>query len=259
MRFKFVFVTFILSLPWATKNASTGWNWTHKNLINLQAQIEAPSYYRQNFTLFLLHWISVRELQINTLIPMLMLSAFYYLCYTFTRIPFVKSSEVQLSSGRTTLSFTVLEWTICYWRHRQWMWSAGSLDRCSLSPTSFLRHEDYSFWNVNACSLVDGSVLEGCLHVQQKVCILKMAAPPSSKCWHLSVKHGITVKKIVAFVFTGSRSLSHAYVRQKNIKFVETEWFAFIRVSAICLPLSWYREFVLRTSSCRGMKLTTPI
>jgi hypothetical protein len=27
----------------------------------------------------------------------------------------------------------------------------------------------------------------------------------------------------------------------------------------MCLPLSWYPGFVLRTSSCRGMKLTTPI
>jgi hypothetical protein len=74
-----------------------------------------------------------------------------------------------------------------------------------------------------------------------------------------NAKQGITIKKIVQFVFTGLKSISRAYLRHKNIIFVETECFAFIRVFAMCLLLSWYPGFVLRTSRCWGMKLATPI
>lgn len=92
--------------------------------------------------------------------------------------------------------------------------------------------------------------------------------PPSaqtceSRRWrhHLlrNAKQGIIIEKITDFVFTGLRSLSHAYLHHRNIIFVVTECFVFVIVSAMCFLLSWYRGFVLRTSTCRGMNLTTPI
>ena len=69
------------------------------------------------------------------------------------------------------------------WRHRQGLCSPGSLDRCSLSLISFMRHEDYRFWNVNACSLVDRSVLKESYAstFSTNVYVLKVVAPPSSK------------------------------------------------------------------------------
>jgi hypothetical protein len=82
--------------------------------------------------------------------------------------------------------------------------------RVHFSLISFLRHEGYSFWNVNVCSLVDRSVTKESYAstFSTDVCNLKMPAPLSSKR-----KKGITTKKIVDFVFTGLRSISHAYLR----------------------------------------------
>jgi hypothetical protein len=71
-----------------------------------------------------------------------------------------------------------------------------------------------------------------------------MEAESSPKCWYL-------------FLFTGFRSISHAYLRHKNNKFAEAKYFAFIRVSAISLLLTWYREFCFPEFELQGLKLTS--
>ena len=150
----------------------------------------------------------------------------------------------------------MLEWTICYWRHRQWLWSPGSLDRFSLSLISFMRHEDHSFWNVNACILVDRSVLKESYTstFSTKVCILKTAAPPSSKgqTRHYNQEDcRLRIHRLKKHLICLPASQEHYICRN---------WmFYCIRVSAIRFLLSWHRGFVLRISSCWGMKLTTLI
>ena len=132
----------------------------------------------------------------------------------------------------------MLEWTICYWRHRKWLWSPGSVDKCSLSLIRFLRQEEYSFWNVNACNFVDRRVLKEsyAFTLSTNLCILKMAAPPSSK---RQTRH-YNQEDCRLRIYRLKRSISHAYLRHKNI-FVEIECIAFIRFSAMCLLFRWYR------------------